>query len=666
MCIRDSVNAGGDLPTVQVQVSDGTTSVSGSQALPTTTDVNDAPVNTVPGTLTTNEDVALAISGLSVTDEDAGSGSMTVTLAVTNGILNVSGGTAAISGSGTGTVTLTGTAVQINATLAATVNYVPTSNYSGGATFTMTTNDNGNSGAGGPLSDTDAVAINVTAVADAPLVYVLPQVFGVNASLAAANVSTGTGTTQATIETTLGLTGGILDTYDPAANPGLGTNDPGTIDATTGGFVNQNVSIQTGQQVAIGWSFTNTENLTDINAGYNDFLVLVVTNPSGGKTYTLISSAEATGAGPATLSGTYNFTATTAGDYQFSWVVMNGRDTQVQSTMTINAPKYVIGGTNYAPPVYIPIAANLVDTDGSESLSYTITGVPTGATFSAGTSLGGGVWSFTPAQVAGLHIYPADGYTGIMNLTLNVTSTEASNGATAVTSQAFTVEVSGTTASQYGTNANNTLTGTAGNDLLEGFAGNDTITGAAGNDVIYGDAGTDTLDGGANNDVLYGGAGNDTLTGGTGQDRLVGGAGNDTMQGGSGSDDGNMDVFQWSLADAGTAGAPAVDTINFFGTAAATAGGDVLDIRDLLSGESRDAAVLDNYLHFQFSGGNTTVYISSSGAFGDGNTVGAPSGTVTANSVQNIVLNGVDLIGGSTTDMQVIQNLLNNNKLITD
>jgi hypothetical protein len=138
------------------------------------------------------------------------------------------------------------------------------------------------------------------------------------------------------------------------------------------------------------------------------------------------------------------------------------------------------------------------------------------------------------------------------------------------------------------------------------------------------------------------------------------------MQGGSGSDDGNMDIFRWSLADAGTAGAPAVDTINFFGTAAASAGGDVLDIRDLLVGESRTAAALDNYVHFQFSGGNTTMYISATGAFGDNNAVGAPTPAITAANVQTIVFNGVNLVGTSTSDLQVLQSLLTNNKLITD
>ncbi|MBI4998778.1 MAG: type I secretion C-terminal target domain-containing protein, partial [Rhodocyclales bacterium] len=35
-------------------------------------------------------------------------------------------------------------------------------------------------------------------------------------------------------------------------------------------------------------------------------------------------------------------------------------------------------------------------------------------------------------------------------------------------------------------------------------------------------------------------------------------------------------------------------------------------------------------------------------------------------TTQTIVLSGVNLVGAYTTDAQIIQNLLNNNKLITD
>ena len=50
--------------------------------------VNDAPVNTVPGAQTVNEDTALSISGMSVTDVDGNLA--TTALAVGNGTVNVS------------------------------------------------------------------------------------------------------------------------------------------------------------------------------------------------------------------------------------------------------------------------------------------------------------------------------------------------------------------------------------------------------------------------------------------------------------------------------------------------------------------------------------------------------------------------------------------------
>jgi hypothetical protein len=125
--------------------------------------INTAPVNTVPGTLTTNQTVSAAISGLSIADVDAGSGSMTVTLGVLHGTLIVTGGTAVITGSGTNTITLTGTVSAINSTLASAVTYAPLTTYSGSDTLTFTTDDNGNTGIGGPQTVTKTMAITINA-----------------------------------------------------------------------------------------------------------------------------------------------------------------------------------------------------------------------------------------------------------------------------------------------------------------------------------------------------------------------------------------------------------------------------------------------------------------------------------------------------------------------
>lgn len=157
-----------------------------------------------------------------------------------------------------------------------------------------------------------------------------------------------------------------------------------------------------------------------------------------------------------------------------------------------------------------------------------------------------------------------------------------------------------------------------------------------------------TLDG---NKVLIGGAGSDILVGGAASEVLMGGAGNDFLTGGGGSD-----VFKWTLSDKGSPGSPAVDTVTDFST---STGGDKLDLRDLLQGENKaDLNNLDNYLHFEKSGADTVIKVSSAGGFSSGFSNTAVD--------QTIVLKNVDLVGSFSTDQQVLQDLLNKGLLQTD
>ena len=190
--------------------------------------------------------------------------------------------------------------------------------------------------------------------------------------------------------------------------------------------------------------------------------------------------------------------------------------------------------------------------------------------------------------------------------------------------------------------------------------------------VLDGGAGTDTLTGNTGSDLLRGGAGNDVLSGGAGDDVLIGGKGNDTMDGGAGHD-----VFRWSLGDAGSAGAPAFDTINGFSNAGYA--GDRLDLRDLLVGEDHlfntvsgggatagtnaltingDAGNLGNYLHFSASNGNTVLEISSTGGFAGGYN--------SASVDQVITIAGADLTAGFASDNAVIADLFKRGALLTD
>ena len=297
----------------------------------------------------------------------------------------------------------------------------------------------------------------------------------------------------------------------------------------------------------------------------------------------------------------------------------------------------------------VPLLVNLADTDGSESLSVTVSGLAAGAAFSTGTDLGGGSWSFTKAQLSGLTLLPADDYTGTMNLTVTATSTEASNGSSASSSMSMAVTVTGTTATWIGAQGNDTQTATNANTHMEGLAGDDNLTGGTGNDMIFGGAGNDTLAGGNGNDYLHGGAGNDALNGGAGNDVLIGGKGNDTLTGGTGARRVPLAIRRSGHDGVRRPPIPSADFDN-------GATGDKLDLRDLLVGDS--STNLSNYLHFSTSGGNTVISISTTGAFSSG----FASGSVD----QTITLSGVNLVGAFTTDQQIIQDLLQRGKLLTD
>ncbi|MBI4206842.1 MAG: type I secretion C-terminal target domain-containing protein, partial [Betaproteobacteria bacterium] len=150
--------------------------------------------------------------------------------------------------------------------------------------------------------------------------------------------------------------------------------------------------------------------------------------------------------------------------------------------------------------------------------------------------------------------------------------------------------------------------------------------------------------------LLQGGSGNEVLVGGAGNEILIGGAGNDILVGGAGND-----IFRWLAADKGTLASPAVDKIVDFGN-----GNNALDLKDLLTGEHDGAGAslsnLSAYLHFSYDAttNTTTLNVNSQGSIAGG-----------AVDQQIVLLNfDVTPLGGS--DGAIIQNLLNQGRLITD
>ena len=134
--------------------------------------VNDAPVVSLPSSIAVSEDVSTALTGISFSDVDAGSGTLTATLAVASGTLSASGsGGVTVSGSGTATLTLGGTLSAINSFISASmVSFQTAANATADVTLTVGIDDGGNSGSGGALSASDTTTLQVTAVNDRPVV----------------------------------------------------------------------------------------------------------------------------------------------------------------------------------------------------------------------------------------------------------------------------------------------------------------------------------------------------------------------------------------------------------------------------------------------------------------------------------------------------------------
>lgn len=184
---------------------------------------NDPPVNMVPGLQTIPEDIAGGLifstgngNLIQVKDVDAGAGDIKVTLTAGHGIvtLPLTTGLTSVNGNGTSTLVIVGTVTQINLRLDGLI-FTPDANVNSSTTngikLTVLTDDQGNTGAGGALTDSDDILLNVTAVNDVPVAIDQTAQTAVGVAV---NISL-----QATDADLQGLTYDI----DPTAQPQHGT-----------------------------------------------------------------------------------------------------------------------------------------------------------------------------------------------------------------------------------------------------------------------------------------------------------------------------------------------------------------------------------------------------------------------------------------------------------
>jgi Calx-beta domain/Bacterial Ig domain/FG-GAP-like repeat len=136
--------------------------------------INNAPFNNVPDTQIINEDTILIFSKdngniINISDIDAENSAIQVTLTATDGNLTVgSSQDVKVEGNTSGNVVLRGTVTAIN-TLLDGLNFKASKNFSGDTTIQIFTNDLGNTGTGGELTDTDIINITINPVNDEPI-----------------------------------------------------------------------------------------------------------------------------------------------------------------------------------------------------------------------------------------------------------------------------------------------------------------------------------------------------------------------------------------------------------------------------------------------------------------------------------------------------------------
>ena len=143
---------------------------------------NDDPTNagTQPTDIVVNKDVSsnVDLSAIDLSDVDAASGNITVTLTTSTGgnLTSTTGGGVTVGGSGTGILTLDGTLADLNTFLnnASNITYLhgtPGTSGDNADTIQVNVNDNGNTGTGGGTDiDLGTASIDIgtpTAVADA-------------------------------------------------------------------------------------------------------------------------------------------------------------------------------------------------------------------------------------------------------------------------------------------------------------------------------------------------------------------------------------------------------------------------------------------------------------------------------------------------------------------
>jgi T1SS-143 domain-containing protein len=458
---------------------------------------DDAPVNTVPGAQATNDATPVVFSNanaISVADVD--SNVLTETLSAVGGTLTLAGmsGLHFTAGDGTGdaTMTFTGTLADINAALG-DLTFTPIVGFSGSPSLTITSND-------GFLSDTDSVAIAVTASNPAPTAV------------------------------------------NDAVVTNAGSDNPFSIP----------------EWVLLLNDHGNSLNITDVNNPnffnpFNNAFFDSVHDANGAVTYTDSSLGALGGSFDYTLS---NGTATDDGHVTITQLSGGSFDATADSQIMIDDHNgnNTLNAEGFNNVVLISDGKDTLEGSGNGNIYVVGLNGNTEIKDTGGTG-DGIVIESNGAALTGLTM-AASGDNLVINVnneTITVDNQFNNNNDLVEHLTLFgggTIDGYTLATSPYALSGNdvNPIAAQGVSSILVADNSGRTLTGDSGDDLLFGGSGADTLKGGGGNDLLVGGSGNDTLIGGAGADVLVGGNGSDIFKYLSASEGGDS-IFDYSTSD---------------------------------------------------------------------------------------------------------------------
>ncbi|HDS1820129.1 TPA: type I secretion C-terminal target domain-containing protein [Pseudomonas putida] len=147
----------------------------------------------------------------------------------------------------------------------------------------------------------------------------------------------------------------------------------------------------------------------------------------------------------------------------------------VSDLHTVNGQSYYDGyklneGPEGGSVKLVGISTGLTDTDGSETLNVTLSGIPKGTVLSDGAghtvTVGGTPVDVTGWKLSGLTLTPPAYYKGSFDITVTSTATESLGGSDSITGKIPVTVYAANYKASVGTSGDDTMTGSEGNDII--------------------------------------------------------------------------------------------------------------------------------------------------------------------------------------------------------